>query len=118
MNDVDDLIRQRDELDRRIIKQQDAARGAFEDALYALENKVREYAIDVGLDLAEDFRKNATIFTIGGEVIVEFGHIQEGYGGFFHVRTPDGQQIDFGAPPPAGALLGLIGGLLTGENES
>jgi hypothetical protein len=112
MPDLNDLIAQRDTLNRQIKEQAQAAAWAFGDSLEALMEVVYSYAQDNHVPWTSS-RKNVTTVTLAERVSVDFGREEEDYRGFLAVRNTDGLRADFGDTlPPVKALIGLIGGLL------
>lgn len=114
---LNDMMRQRAELDKQIQRARAGQASDYEDALVALEQALRKYAETGQREVDESVRKNVVTLTVD-EVAVQFGYPRDGYREFLAVQWGnDGSRAEFDGPlPPVAALLGLVRGLL-GNND-
>lgn len=113
-NELRDLLRQREALDREITQRQGVTTAVFNNHLDTLDAAVRAFAEQhVGWS-DERRRKNVVSIVVGQRITVRFAYIEPQYSGFLALWDSEtGMRCEFSdvLPVPA-ALLGLLAGQL------
>jgi hypothetical protein len=118
MSNLQELRKQRDELDRLIQDAERAGVTTWEDGINILYNALDDYAREHLLATDETWRKNVVTVFIG-EIAVEFGHQDSDHSGHFAVRdcVPAGIRVDFtGGLPVVRVFIALIQAMLPEGN--
>lgn len=91
MTTVGEMRRERDRLDAAIRREEKLARTTWNDRMDDLEAELRKTGLAVGWLI----RKNEVIGTLcdGGEVRLR--HIEEHYGAWLQIKSPDGYTVQW-----------------------
>lgn len=112
---ITDLIRQRNELNRQITVAQEEAACDFTATLYSLYDATLQFARECNLAISESRRKNVDTITLGN-VSIAFAFEDGAHRtGLFITTIHDGIEVNFnGRLPDAAKLIGILLALLNG----